>query len=106
METPASEKEKEERLKENKGLPTVTVLSKVSLRALKIDASSGKILKNIEVFKKKQPQWVHKLNSYASPSSLSSRGQTITFILVLMEMRALIQNQVISFGKMTKKTCG
>jgi len=75
METPASEKEKEERLKENKGLPTVTVLSKVSLRALKIDASSGKILKNIEVFKKKQPQWVHKLNSYASPSPYLQEGK-------------------------------
>jgi outer membrane protein assembly factor BamB len=33
LETSASEKEKEARLKENKGLPTVTVLSKVSLRA-------------------------------------------------------------------------
>ena len=75
LETPASEKEKEERLKENKGLPTVTVLSKVSLRALKIDASSGKILKNIEVFKKKQPQWVHKLNSYASPSPYLQEGK-------------------------------
>ena len=75
LETPASEKEKEERLKENKGLPTVTVLSKVSLRALKIDPSSGKILKNIEVFKKKQPQWVHKLNSYASPSPYLQDGK-------------------------------
>ena len=56
VETPASEEEKEERLKENKGLPTVTVLSKVSLRALKIDPSNGKIIKDIEVFEKKQPQ--------------------------------------------------
>ena len=30
VETPASEEEKEKRLKENKGLPTVTVLSKVT----------------------------------------------------------------------------
>ncbi|MDA8775752.1 PQQ-binding-like beta-propeller repeat protein, partial [Opitutales bacterium] len=73
--TPASEKEKEERLKANKGLPTVTVLSKVSLRALKINPASGKILKNIEVFQKKQPQWVHKLNSYASPSPFLENGK-------------------------------
>jgi outer membrane protein assembly factor BamB len=75
LETSASEKEKEARLKENKGLPTVTVLSKVSLRALKIDPVSGKILKNIKVFEKSQPQWVHKLNSYASPSPYIEGGK-------------------------------
>ena len=68
IETPASEKEKEERLKENEGLSTVTVLSEVSLRAVKLDPMTGGILKNIEVIQKKQPQWVHHLNSYASPS--------------------------------------
>ena len=68
IETPASEKEKEERLKENEGLSTVTVLSEVSLRAVKLDPKTGGIQKNIEVIQKKQPQWVHHLNSYASPS--------------------------------------
>ena len=75
LETPASEEEKNERLKENNGLPTVTVLSKLSLRALKINPVSGKILENIEVFEKKQPQWVHKLNSYASPSPFLEDGK-------------------------------
>ena len=68
IETPASEKEKEERLKANEGLASVTVLSEVSLRALRIDPKNGKILKSIEVIQKKQPQWVHHLNSYASPT--------------------------------------
>ena len=68
LETPASEKEKMERLKKNDGLPSVTVLSKVSLYALQIDPDSGEVLQNIKVFEKKQPQWVHKLNSYASPT--------------------------------------
>ena len=68
IETPASEKEKEERLKANEGLSSVNVLSRVSLRALRIDPKSGKILKNIEVIQKNQPQWVHHLNSYASPT--------------------------------------
>ena len=75
IETPASLEEKEERLKENNGLLTVTVLSKVSLRALKIEPVSGKIIKDIEVFEKKQPQWVHKLNSYASPSPFLENGK-------------------------------
>ncbi|HAU59097.1 MAG TPA: hypothetical protein DCW45_01895, partial [Opitutae bacterium] len=57
-----------ERLKKNDGLPSVTVLSKVSLHALQIDPDSGEVLQNIKVFEKKQPQWVHKLNSYASPT--------------------------------------
>ena len=75
IETPASEAEKKERLKANKGLPTVTVLSKVSLRALRIDPKSGKVLQDIEVLKKKQPQWVHKLNSYASPTPVIEGGK-------------------------------
>ena len=75
IETPASEAEKKERLKANKGLPTVTVLSKVSLRALRIDPKSGKVVKNVEIFGKKQPQWVHKLNSYASPTPVIEGGK-------------------------------
>lgn len=75
VETTASEKEKQERLKNNKGLPTVTVLSKVSLRAIQLDPDSGEILQNIEVFEKKQPQWVHNLNSYASPTPFLEKGK-------------------------------
>ena len=75
LETPASEAEKKERLKDNKGLPTVVVLSKVSLRALQIDPKSGKVLQNVEIFEKKQPQWVHKLNSYASPTPVIEDGK-------------------------------
>lgn len=75
IETPASEAEKKERLKDNKGLATVTVLSKVSLRALKIDPKSGKVMQDIEILKKKQPQWVHKLNSYASPTPVIESGK-------------------------------
>ena len=75
LETPASEAEKKERLKDNKGLPTVVVLSKVSLRALQIDPKSGQVLQNVEIFEKKQPQWVHKLNSYASPTPVIEDGK-------------------------------
>ena len=90
IETPASEKEKEERLKENEGLSTVTVLSEVSLRAVKLDPKTGGILKNIEVIQKKQPQWVHHLNSYASPSPVIE-GNRLYLHLVHMVMRVLMQ---------------
>jgi len=75
IETPASEAEKKERLKANKGLPTVTVLSKVSLRALRIDPKSGEVMQDVEILRKKQPQWVHKLNSYASPTPVIDDGK-------------------------------
>lgn len=75
METPASDKEREKRLKKNDGLATVKVLSEVSLRALRIDATSGEILINKEIFRKEQPQWVHNLNSYASPTPLIEDGR-------------------------------
>ena len=72
---PRHRKPRKERLKDNKGLPTVVVLSKVSLRALQIDPKSGKVLQNAEIFEKKQPQWVHKLNSYASPTPVIEDGK-------------------------------
>ena len=88
--TPASEEEKEERLKENKGLPTVTVLSKVSLRALKIDPSNGKIIKDIEVFEKKQLSGF--INLTAMPSSpFLEDGKLYLHFGALVEMHALIQ---------------
>jgi len=68
IETQASEKERAERLKANEGLATVNVLSEVSLRALRIDPETGNIIHNIEVIRKRKPQWVHNLNSYASPT--------------------------------------
>lgn len=75
IETPASAEERDERLKDNDGLATVNVLSEVSLRALRIDPQSGEILLNLEIIRKQQPQWVHNLNSYASPSPLIEDGR-------------------------------
>ena len=49
-------------------MATVNVLSEVSLRALRIDPETGNIIHNIEVIRKRKPQWVHNLNSYASPT--------------------------------------
>ena len=75
FETKATAEEREERLKKNEGLPSVNVLSEVSLRALRVDPKTGEIIKNIEVIRKKQPQWVHTLNSYASPTPVIDEGR-------------------------------
>ena len=70
FETSASEAEAKERLKNNTGSVPVHVLSKVRLHAICVDKRTGKLVHNIEVITKEDPQWVHKLNSYASPTPI------------------------------------
>lgn len=70
IEVAAKPEDVERRLKENTGDQPVTVLESVSVRAIGVDAMSGKILQDIELLKVKEPQWAHQLNSYASPSPL------------------------------------
>jgi outer membrane protein assembly factor BamB len=47
----------------------------VSLRALAVDFETGKILKDIEVFRLESPPRKHKRNSHASPTGLLSGGR-------------------------------
>ncbi|MDG2214893.1 MAG: PQQ-binding-like beta-propeller repeat protein [Verrucomicrobiota bacterium] len=75
FETPASEAETKERLKNNTGSVPVHVLSKVRLHAVCVDKRTGKLVHNIEVITKEDPQWVHKLNSYASPTPIIENGK-------------------------------
>lgn len=75
IEKAASEADKERRLKANTGDQPVTVLESVSLRAVCVDKNSGKILHDIELLNVKEPQWVHQLNSYASPSPIVEEGR-------------------------------
>ena len=74
-ETLASEEKKKDRLKANTGSQPLTVLSEVRIHALCIDKSSGKIVKDIELLKKEDPQWVHQTNSYASPTPILEDGR-------------------------------
>jgi outer membrane protein assembly factor BamB len=74
-ETLASEEKKKERLKANTGGQPLIVLSEVRIHTLCIDKSSGKIVKDIELLKKENPQWVHKTNSYASPTPVVEDGK-------------------------------
>ena len=75
FETPATKEEAAERLKSNTGGVPVNVLRSVSLHALCVDKNTGKLLHNVRVITKKDPQWVHKLNSYASPSPILEAGR-------------------------------
>ena len=71
----ATEAEKKERLKKNTGSQPLVVLSLVRLHAICIDRRTGKLLHDIEILRKKDPQWVHKLNSYASPTPIIEGGK-------------------------------
>jgi outer membrane protein assembly factor BamB len=45
------------------------------LHAICIDRRSGKLIHDIEILRKKDPQWAHKLNSYASPTPVIENGK-------------------------------
>ena len=75
FETPATKAEAAERLKKNTGGVPVNVLSSVSLHVVCVDKRTGKLLHNLKAITKKQPQWVHKLNSYASPTPIIEAGR-------------------------------
>jgi outer membrane protein assembly factor BamB len=75
LEKPASEAIAKEKLKTNTGDQPVTVMDSVSIRALCLDKTTGRLLHDVELLNVKEPQWVHQLNSYASPSPILSEGR-------------------------------
>ncbi len=75
LETEASVEEAKKRQEGNTGDQPLTLLSHVSLRAICIDRDTGKMLHNIEVLALDDPEWVHKLNSYASPTPVLHKGR-------------------------------
>ena len=75
IEKAAKPEDAEKRLKANTGDQPVTVLESVSLRAVCLDAKTGVIEKDIELLNEREPQWVHQLNSYASPSPVIEEGR-------------------------------
>ena len=75
VETPLSEAEKAERLANVENSSSLQVSGPVSLRAVCLDAATGKRLHDIELFRQSQPDPIHSLNSYASPSPILDRGR-------------------------------
>lgn len=75
LETPAKPEDVERRLKANTGDQPLTLLESVSLRAVCVDLATGRLLEDIELLNVKEPQWVHQLNSYASPTPVLEEGR-------------------------------
>lgn len=74
VETPATPEEIQ-RLKELPGGQPLNISGSVSLRAQCIDFKTGELLHDIEVFNENEPQPIHSLNSYASPSPIVDQGK-------------------------------
>ncbi|MFT5122250.1 MAG: outer membrane protein assembly factor BamB [Kiritimatiellia bacterium] len=75
FETAASPEEAAERLKADTGGQKLTVLSEVKLHAICVDKTNGKILHDLQLLAVKNPQWVHQMNSYASPTPILKDGK-------------------------------
>jgi len=75
IETPTSEAEAKKRLEVNTGSQPLTLLDLVSLQALCLDRETGRILHEIELLTVEDPQWVHAMNSYASPTPVLENGR-------------------------------
>ena len=75
IETAAAPEDAERRLKSNTGGQPVTLVERVSLRAICVDRATGALEHDIELFLKAEPQWVHKDNTYASPSPILEEGR-------------------------------
>ncbi|MEQ8790567.1 MAG: PQQ-binding-like beta-propeller repeat protein [Pirellulaceae bacterium] len=76
IEEPISEEERKRRLEGLEGnVDSLALAGAVSLRVLCVDLESGKLLKDTEVLRVDEPEPVHTLNSYASPTPIVERGR-------------------------------
>jgi len=74
-ETPATPEEAKRRLKKNTGGQPVTLLAEVRFNAIGVDLKTGEVKHDFELFSVKEPQWVHRFNSYASPTPWLEGGK-------------------------------
>jgi len=75
IEKPASPEDTARRLKANTGGQPVTLLEKVDLRAICVDRKTGRVTHDVLLLSAREPQWVHKMNSYASPTPVIEDGR-------------------------------
>ena len=75
IETEISEEEKQKRVEGLAGGQSLNVSGPVSLHAVCVDRESGKLLHDVELMVVDEPQPIHSLNSYASPSPILVDGR-------------------------------
>jgi outer membrane protein assembly factor BamB len=70
IETKLTEEQRKERVKGIQGGDTLSASGPVTFRAICVARDSGKILQDVELLVASQPDPIHALNSYASPSPI------------------------------------
>lgn len=75
IDTPATEEQKQEKLKANTGNQPLQVAGTVVMHAACVDLKTGKLLHDVELLTEKNPQWTHALNSFASPTPVLADGK-------------------------------
>ena len=75
IESEATEADKEKRLAGAKNPQPLQVSGAVTMRALCVDRESGRLVHDIELFTAREPQPIHSLNSYASPTPVLAGGR-------------------------------
>jgi outer membrane protein assembly factor BamB len=77
LETPATEEQKARILqgKDAGAIKQLQVTGKLSLRALCVDRRSGQVVHNVELLVEENPQPIHNMNSFASPTPVLEEGR-------------------------------
>lgn len=75
VETPLTEEEKKKRNEAAGNNQPLNYVGVVTLRAIGVDRESGKVIADIELSQVKDPDPIHSLNSYASPSPIIENGK-------------------------------
>lgn len=68
VEVVADPEDAAKRLEANAGDQPLTLLEKADLIAVCVDRKTGEVIHQVHLLSLQKPQWVHKLNSYASPT--------------------------------------
>ena len=75
VQKPLTEEEKKERLAKIPNSRGLELAGSVSFRVICVERDSGEIKHNFELFHAKNPEPIHALNSYASPSPIIENGK-------------------------------
>ena len=75
VEAPLGAEERERRLASRRGSQPASVSGNLSLRALGVDMETGRLVHDVELLAVADPQPIHALNSFASPSPVLVDGR-------------------------------
>jgi outer membrane protein assembly factor BamB len=74
-ETPDTPENIKKRLEANTGNQPLDLAAEVTFFAVCLDRNTGKVLHDVKLFTAKEPQWIHRMNSYASPTPVLEAGR-------------------------------